>query len=635
MTILLSKDDGILRSSKSAALTKGSSPVAEQILRVISIIVLLQILYFTIYKARFENDAYLAKRLWFGKTKDSQLSYELDEYRHEIKHNQSRVIVWMPHSDRCRGNFTLFSRIADQDPGKPALLIREVALDRRHVSLKEYRLRHGFKRSFRRIVVFLTAVPHNTSAIVSEPLRAAADDALLGFRSEILTGAGVIARDLHSTVDYFLTDKRCARACSDFTPCRNKEWQIIVTVFLLKNGGNVMLDSRLENLEAEGGFLSLTLPIKMRDNSTETFEANIGLSCIAALTSATALPLSPHLHPREEECIHARGSLAISGGPLFGGKRKSPAAWREIAHYAARCLFGSMWFDSVAVGVIPEFTMAQIEHICGHKENSAQCVTEMHNKNLEYIRTIAETVEEVFVQLEIPPREWSRLILFPFCRLGSDFQNSENHSPCRVSHHNGQKPLGHAAYTMFGPYHKWVSNLDLDEFVVKEQPPTFLASSRPRQSKVLVRSQSAESQFDSMMAASGNTSFRMQWFDFRVTNEILLDLSYAVTRDNELNFVSYNLSSSDRFEQTFCYMAGNIEKENQWGGGKVAQHCRDGFGFMVHEPFNLWKARDSLILDQADCLAREKQFPPPFPVYTYHARLDKSRFGRCEFMPRS
>lgn len=587
--------------------------------------------FFFLYTSGHRRISSVMERTPARRTRDSALMYEVDESWQNMAGNESRVIVWIPHSPRCRGNFVLYSQAADREAGKPALLIREVALDRRHVTLREYRIRTKSERSFRRIVVLLTAVPHGTSALVSKPARAGKRGPLLGFRSSFINKDGQTVTQLRSGVDYVITDRMCARSCKDYTPCRNKEWQMIITVSLRGGGDDRMIDSALESLENDGGSLHLVLPVVMRDNSTEVFETTIGLSCIAGLTSATAFPASRYLPPRRDQCKDARGALAVSGGPLFGEKRMSIDAWREIAHYAARCLYGSMWFDSVAVGVIPEFTLAQIEFICSSARSSAKCMTEYYNKNVQHLKAIAATIEDVFEQLQIPSSEWSRLILFSFCRLGSDFGESELGTPCNVSHHHGQKPLGHIAYTMFGQYHKWVSNLDLDEFVVYERPSSFLRFPRRGHSDALVKLQSAESQFDRMMATTGDTSFRMPWFDFRVTSRTLFDLSYAVTRDNELTFGPYNLSASEQFEQKLCYMAGSGERALLWGGGKVVQHCEDGFGFMVHDPFNMWKDHKTLNLNKVDCTRRIRKFPPRFPVYTYHARLDYSRYGKCEY----
>jgi hypothetical protein len=541
-----------------------------------------------------------------------------------------RVSVWMPHTAGCRGNFVIYSTAAREYDGtgheKPVLLVREAFVDQRHVSLKEFVTKRHRSASFRRIGVLITAVPHGNTTLVEGPLlrddgkRMVFDSRL--FKSSIILPDGTQYPDLNASLDFFVNEPSCARACKDIITCRVKEWQLIATVTASHpNTSSSALQTILERTTKAGALLEIELPMEVEGGGVETYQLRFSLCCVAGLTSHTALPISRHLPRRSDTCENARGAVALSGGPLFGSHLHDPAAWRAIAHFAARSLFCSMWFETVAVGVHPEKTMAEIQHLCtrGHQNPDSRCVGEHHDRTRQLLRNITMEMEREFTSLRIPRNEWSRVILFPTCRLGSNFQGTEKAMPCGESHHAGQKILGHSGYAMFGPYHAWVSNPDVDEFIVDEGFKLAANNSQPRNAQLARgiprRLSSAAERFDAVRKKMGKSSLRMPWFDFRMEPRLWRNLTSDVMRGMAVHTRGFGSQAGPTFNRTECYMATGFGRASDWGGGKVSQHCSDGFGFMVHDAFNLAGVMHSLDLSRPNCVARtQRGHPPPFYV---------------------
>jgi hypothetical protein len=569
-----------------------------------------------------------------------------------------RVALWIPHTRDCRGSFNIYSkRVAPNSsqsssasPIKPALLVREAFADRRHVSIKEFVSKRHPSRPFQRVAILLTALPHGMTTLVEGPSQPTRMVNLTGqrepldpkyFKTSILYENGTAVRNLTAHLDFFVDEVACARACKHIVTCRVKEWQLIATIDTKnRKATHGDLNTLIERATAANALLEINLPMKMRGGDVENLKLRLSLSCIAGLSSRTAMPKLRHLPPRSDTCDKARGAVALSGGPLFGAHLHDPVAWRGIAHYAARALFGNMWHETVAVGVHPRHTLADMHYVCTNNYTNlaeqSRCIVEHHDRNTRLLKNIAMEIEKEFTMLGIPRADWSRLILFPTCRLGSDFLGKEKGMPCEESHHGGQKILGHSGYAMFGPHHAWVTNFDMDEFIIDEgfiHPPS---STRVKTESLEYLSasviQSAAQRFDSIQRKHGKSSLRMPWFDFRLEPKSIGNLTKDVMHGKLIQMQGFGDQIGAAFNKTNCYMGSIADRSFNWGGGKIAQHCSDGFGFMVHDAYNLERDLKTLDLSSPNCAARtQRSHPPPFPIFTYHARGLEPRFGKCTY----
>lgn len=566
---------------------------------------------------------------------DTGMRFEYEQWAasgQTVGDSVERVKIWNTFADSCRGTFLL--RAPSQNgTGLPAMLLRQAAVDRRFVVRREYRSKRHEKRPFRRVSILLTAIPHGEAAIVDKVFKGK-ETGYSRHTMSVHYGNGSRSDAVKGGLDFVINDIHCSLACKKYNPCRNRETQLILTIAPNKiESTDAALRNAIESIAETGGYLKLALIMSMASGAKEILPLQIGLTCISGLTSHSALPFSPRLPERQQSCDQAKGAVMISGGPLFGSKRLDPTAWREIAHYAVRSLYGHVWYDTVAVGVIPEYTMAEMMHKCKNETADSMCVEKLHEKNKALLRRIRDAVESEFAVLQVPKADWSRLYIFLFCSLGSDFADTEANNPCDQCHHAGQKLLQHFGYTVFSPHHRWASNMDLDEFAVDETlEKRDLRSWLGYAPEGPTRYESATDRFDHVISSSKKYAFRMPWFDFRVSPERARDLAAAVASGQGIPIQGFNGSTGSDFNRTDCYMAATGRKDTLWGGGKVAQHCFDGMGFMVHDSWNVWDSRNSLDLGRTKCQARVKQWPPKYPLFTYHARGLDPRFGRCEFI---
>lgn len=414
--------------------------------------------------------------------------------------------------------------------------------------------------------------------------------------------------------DYLIEDKRCEQNCKVFKVCRVREWKAVATI---RNSefsplglvlGPRAVDSWLERLKQGGVRLRLSFHVTLRTEKakTERLEVEIGLSCIAGLVPETQMPPMPHMPPRKERCSKAKGAVQISGGALFGDARHDPASWRVLAHYAARHLYGTTAYDTVAVALLPEYSVSEIHSLCSGDAANSTCVSSLHEKNREYVESVRSGVEGELEMLEVPRKDWARVVLFLFCRLGTDFNGSEAGLPCDASHHAGQKVLGHAGYAMFAPYHRWASNFDVDEFLYDEAAPV-----EPR-SESLERSRSAASLFEQLREATQRSVFYTTWLDFRVDDDDMIDFTRRIMHGQPFNFTGHDRKPLNVNE---CYD----------GGGKIAVSCERSTSFMIHFGFALKRKAD---LRSGDCVHRHERTAREAALFTYHVRLPP-RQGQC------
>lgn len=537
--------------------------------------------------------------------------------------HESRVAVWVPHSERCDGIFAV--RTSQTEPDGPvALVVREATVDYRHVSLAELRAK-GSSPNARRVLILMTNLPQKENDMFTYIKETRQKGELSPAASLVYPNGSAVtggaSRGWTSSVsfDYLLEDKSCEQNCKVYSRCRVREWKAVVTV---RNFGSPLpgfllppnsVDLWLERLKRDGVRLRLSFHVALRTDEAkiERLEVEVGLSCIAGLVPETQMPPMPYMPPRKESCAEARGAVQISGGALFGRARHDPASWRLLAHFAARHLYGTTSYDTVAIALLPEYSVREIWSLCKTDAANSTCVPALHKSNREYVETVRNGVEDELEKLQVPRQDWARIALFMFCRLGTDFEGSEAGLPCDASHHAGQKVLGHAAYAMFAPFHRWASNFDLDEFLYDEAAPV-----RPR-TEALEESRSAYLRFEQLRTATRRSVFYTKWLDFRVNDVDTVDFTRRIMHSQPFNFTGHDrqpLKVSD------CYD----------GGGKVAVSCERSTSFMIHFGYALKNLSD---FGSGNCVHRHERTVSEAALYTYHVRKPP-RQGQCLYDPR-
>jgi hypothetical protein len=319
---------------------------------------------------------------------------------------------------------------------------------------------------------------------------------------------------------------------------------------------------------------------------------------------------------REASCAKSIGSVVVSGGAMFGYKRNSVIGRKEAAHFAARSLMGSVRFDTVAVSVIANFSVSEIQAKCG--DDDPECVTAYHESNDGFMSQLAEEVEEELRVIGVPQKYWARIILVPVCRLGTDFDGFEaNGHGCRWSAHYGQWVVNELSYTLFSPYHKWYASFDLDEFLVHEA--AYLASrSTPHRRVAPI---SAADLFDEREHKSATPGvLRMPWLEFKILRDQATLVTKAVLESGGLEMVSTANGTAEALDRSSCLQS----PEKGGGGAKPVLSCSNGgIGIHVHDSLSLTKADD---MRSRVCNARLK-FDTKLALYHGHG----PRFGDCTF----
>lgn len=544
--------------------------------------------------------------------------------------DRHRVGVWSPHSRACRGDFTFQTTPVSVKPvhAPPTLMLREASVDFRHNSVRDFRIKHHLGEvPFRRVTLQVSAIRglqavQPVSAMEREDFDRAIPSAFL------TTHAGKRqAEGWRSEVDYIQGDPNCVNKCffADFEKqiCAGQEWQVIVTIV---GPSEIATDSQLENalnrLESASASASLdvNLPVRMSsEGDVVTAKLTVGLGCISGLLSlpgSTSLQdLLPRMPPLETVCANSVGSVVAVGGAMFGYKRNSPEGRKEAANFAARSLLGSARFDTVAISVIANYSVSEIYARCGHDDSD--CVSAYHQSNDDFMTELAGDVEKELRVLAVPPNLWSRIVLFPMCRLGTDFDGFEaNGHGCRWSAFSGQWVTNEHSYTLLSPYHKWFASFDLDEFVVNEA--AYLASTDKPDRRVAP--QSASALFDRREPESVTRGvLRLPWMEFKMLRDQTTNLSKAVLKTGGLEMIS-TAGRDGPLDRSSCLQS----PEKGGGGGKGVLSCSNGgIGIYVHDTMSLTKADD---MRSRQCNGRLR-FDTKLALYHAHG----PRFGDCTY----
>jgi hypothetical protein len=504
-------------------------------------------------------------------------------------------------------------------------MLREAAVDYRHNSLRNFRVRHrAAEAPFRRIALQVSAA-RGVRPVEPLPAGEREEHRLLPAAAITSDGRGKEGGGWRAEVDYVLGDPPCVNKCfyADFVRriCAGHEWQVIVSIVGPPGvSTDAELDAALDRLAADRApSLELSLPI-MVPGSGDAVPAHfsLALGCISGLLPAAGTEslsaTMPHMPPPAEACSNSVGSVVVSGGALFGYKRNSRSGRKEAANFAARALLGSVRFDTVAVAVIANHSVSEIQARCG--DDGPACATAYHDGNDRFMANLAAEVEDELSALGVPRREWARVVLFPVCRLGTDFDGFERDGHgCRWSAFYGQWLVNDHSYTLFSPYHKWYASFDLDEFVVDEE--AYVASTRRPHRRVEPRR--AADLFDEReLLSSRRGALRMPWLDFAVRRSQTTNLSLDVLEHGGVDMVSTAVGTAEALNRSTCLQRGTA------GGGKPVLSCSNGgIGIHVH---------DSLRLDRPDDMASRVcngglRFDSKLALYHAHG----PRFGDCTY----
>lgn len=195
--------------------------------------------------------------------------------------------------------------------------------------------------------------------------------------------------------------------------------------------------------------VNMTLPVVRYDEVVIPWRVPMGLGCVMGWTV-------PGVENREESCGSegegANGAILFSGSALYGGKKRDKNHFAEIANFAARALMGPVRYDAVAIGVVSDYSRSDMEYLC--RVGDIECWERLDDGNAEMMEGIAETVEEELETIGVPRELFSRVLLIPSCRLGSDAARTEWRDPCNQSKRYGQYYATFYSYAMLSPFFK-------------------------------------------------------------------------------------------------------------------------------------------------------------------------------------
>lgn len=531
-----------------------------------------------------------------------------------------RVSVWDPDGGgggggaACTGRFAAGKARAARD-GFPVFVVREVAADYRAASAREAAAR-GRRGAFVRLVLYVTV--HLSVALLQEGSAAAVE------RGGAVASGGAVACGVAATVEYVVHINPFVRKSSKYVPgavTRYKdqvtEWQVVVALAPVDvETGDAsgaadrnVTDFRaaLHALAAEGA--DLLIAMAYREHGAEadaTGEVAFKLAC--ALSWEQVAPLAALRQPRpvcngEGAGPAAAGAVALGGSPLHGAKARDPVLLREVANFCARSLHGPVAFDSVAVPVLVNESLSEVDAVCG---GNVDCVNDGRMRVGAWLRGIAERIEEELSMLDVPPESYPRVVVLPVCRLGSFHEGSERGRPCGESYWGGQYISLDFVYNLVGSSFRWAVSYDLDEYIA---PLALEAGERQR-------SRRAAEVFDGLNRR-GLNAMRLTWLNFQLTDaHYMRPLTRSVMKHIAPALRNNNAETSDEL----CYGWPSGQSRN----GKAALRCDNGLGFTIHAAVQLPAGK---MLNESD--RSMKLFPRSFRVW--HPRASGS-LGKCHFV---
>lgn len=543
-----------------------------------------------------------------------------------------RVQVLEPHMHNCRGTFVVAPKyksaplkngtaVSENDAKPPALMLREAVVDQRHNSLAEYRSSHQLddETPFRRITFHISAARGSKPV---HPQPTSGEDLDI---SNIPMVSITNAKGWKAAVDYILEDAPCRNPCFQVAHkpslCSGHEWQVVLSLqgpqhFRTER----LMDEALDHLGSRSeSRLEVHLPVILpnQTNPTKT-KLSLALGCVTGLTHQTSLSSRlQDIPPRSSSCGKSSGSIVVSGGAMFGRKRNSLWARKEAAHFAARGLLGTLRFDTVAVGVIAQHSVSEMQASCS--ASNTTCFKSFQDRNANFMATVATTLEEELASLGVPRTLWGRVVLFPLCNLGTDYAGFEGDGEgCKWSAFYGQWLSNDVSHTLFSPYYRWYASFDLDEFVGRDDE--FLNSSKRPPS---IKPQKASVKFDELDRSSETGFIILPWLDFKMPSSERRNLTLDFMQHGGLNMMHMTDGITGNLDRSLCKQKGGVGS-----GGKPIVSCNHGgIGVHVHVPMRL---KDPTDLQSRQCSGRDWRFGQELTLY--HAR-GGPRFGKCEYAP--
>lgn len=395
-----------------------------------------------------------AAPLWRALGADRGLSslQALQQSEDTSDRGNGKITIWNP--DRpCSGTFA--SGPAPNSPdGFPYAIIREAVIDRRYASRVQFRRQTGEPNEpFERLVLYVTVHLSVTPSLKNASVSLVALDG-----KRLKSADGMIAN-----VDVVQKVFSFSEMPGPYTPGMLSkrghevhEWQVIVslrpgTVAKAAASDSAFMAHLQEMATNAGAALQLSIPLQRFDGEELFFTPAFSLSCVIGWEHSAVFPKDSRFHSGRTCTKGAQDSIVLGSNALYGIKRHDASHYREIAHFAARTMYGSMRFDAVAMPVIVNNTQSEANLLCGGNE---ECLEGQRVANRKLLESVAETVEQELDALGVPRSLFNKIIFVPACRLGSHATGSELGEPCSASQRYGQHHVTFFTYTLFSSYFK-------------------------------------------------------------------------------------------------------------------------------------------------------------------------------------
>lgn len=335
------------------------------------------------------------------------------------------VSVW--YHPRCRGAFTT-SAAPDAHNGFPYAAVRDATVDRRPATKTE--LGYHDPPGVQRIMLFVSC--HLSARLTREGAFVTVEG------SDVLAAVEYV---IHA--NKFLTRGKYAPGKRTIFGREVTEWHVGIRLQPAPSA----LESAVHDAFRHDRQINISLPVIRYDEKIIPMFVNMNAACVMGVRT-------PGVH-RAEECATdhrtATGAVLFSGSSLYGTKKRSKQHFREVANFAARALLGPIRYHTVVMSVVTDFSQSDADYRCAASES---CRLRLDLDNHKHLTSIAQTVMDELDAIGVPRALFSRLIILPSCRLGSDPWKSEREDPCRSSKRYGQYYATFFSYAILAPYFK-------------------------------------------------------------------------------------------------------------------------------------------------------------------------------------
>ena len=520
----------------------------------------------------------------------------------------------------CEGHF-VSERAEHSQSGFPYAVIREAVIDRRYLSRRHFQRVAGNARSraFELIILYVTT--HLSVSLSRE-------NAVVDVIEFPAPDMREMVADVQANVDY-VTHVNPFLFSGAYKPGRKtsqgeevSEWQVVISLTPRVDVAHAKrtqeaFSHRIRALsdEVTPVKLGITLPLRRYDGKTIEFNANFSIGCATGWEADESYPELEQWDSGKECKAGAsgvNGAVVLSGSALYGAKQRDAVHYKEVAHFAARALMGSLRFDAVLMSVVVKNSISDAVQNCGMDEG---CMQQMQKENDELLTNLAHGVEAELDAIGMDENLYERVILMPMCRLGSDANGTERGDACRMSHRYGQYHATFFSYAMVSHLFKWAVSYDIDEFL--GQAPKSVVGPLGQQRKDLVVGQRrADVVLDGENVFGGGYMY-FSWLNFLSDGNMSRSLTKQVMQGR-----APLLMHKDGESGHDCYAFTRDPT------GKSAARCDVGLGFTIHRPVIIKTGGNHEILGQTQGQVRRRG------LRAWHPRLGGSR-GQCAFDARA